>query len=69
MARVGFERTTPVFERAKTVHALDRPATVIGHFSILLTLNKFKTMLMATLLKNLTICFACNIYNILWRGA
>jgi hypothetical protein len=29
--RVGFEATTPVFERAKTVHALDRAATVIGH--------------------------------------
>jgi hypothetical protein len=30
MHRVGFEPTTPVFERAKTVHALDRAATVIG---------------------------------------
>jgi hypothetical protein len=29
MPRVGFEITTPVFERAKTVHALDRLATVI----------------------------------------
>jgi hypothetical protein len=28
--RVGFEPTTLVFERAKTVHALDRAATVIG---------------------------------------
>jgi hypothetical protein len=27
---VGFELTTPVFERTKTVHALDRAATVIG---------------------------------------
>jgi hypothetical protein len=27
---VGFEPTIPVFERAKTVHALDRPATVTG---------------------------------------
>jgi hypothetical protein len=27
--RVGFESTTPVFERAKTVHALDRAATGI----------------------------------------
>jgi hypothetical protein len=27
---MGFERTIPVFERAKTVHALDREATVIG---------------------------------------
>jgi hypothetical protein len=28
---MGFEPTIPVFERAKTVHALDRVATVIGH--------------------------------------
>jgi hypothetical protein len=27
---VGFELPTPVFERAKTVHALDGAATVIG---------------------------------------
>jgi hypothetical protein len=30
MPRVGFEPTILVFERAKTVHALDRAATVIG---------------------------------------
>jgi hypothetical protein len=30
MPRVGFELTTPVFDRAKMVHALDRAATVIG---------------------------------------
>jgi hypothetical protein len=35
MPRVGFESTIPVFERAKTVHALDRAATVIGHTCIL----------------------------------
>jgi hypothetical protein len=29
MPGVRFEPTTPVFERAKTVHALDRAATVI----------------------------------------
>jgi hypothetical protein len=29
MPRVGFEPTTPVFERGKTIHALDRTATVI----------------------------------------
>jgi hypothetical protein len=27
---VGFEPTIPVFERAKTVHALDRVVIVIG---------------------------------------
>jgi hypothetical protein len=30
MPQVGFEHTIPVFERAKTVHALDRTATLIG---------------------------------------
>jgi hypothetical protein len=30
MPRVEFEPTTPVFERAKKVHVLDRAATVIG---------------------------------------
>jgi hypothetical protein len=30
MPQVEFELTTPVFERVKTVHALDRAATVIG---------------------------------------
>jgi hypothetical protein len=30
MRRVGFEPTIPVFERAKTVHALDRAAAVFG---------------------------------------
>jgi hypothetical protein len=34
MRRVGFEPTIPVFERAKTVHVLDRAATVISHKSI-----------------------------------
>jgi hypothetical protein len=30
MPRVGLELTIPAFERAKTVYALDRAATVIG---------------------------------------
>jgi hypothetical protein len=30
MPRVGFEPAIPVFERAKTVPALDRAAIVIG---------------------------------------
>jgi hypothetical protein len=30
MPQVEFEPTIPVFERAKTVHVLDRAATVIG---------------------------------------
>jgi hypothetical protein len=31
MPRVGFEPTTSVFERAKTVHSLDLAATVIDN--------------------------------------
>jgi hypothetical protein len=34
MPRVGFEPTTPVLERAKMLHALDRAATVIGTLSL-----------------------------------
>jgi hypothetical protein len=30
MPRVGVEPTIPLFDRAKTVHALDREATLIG---------------------------------------
>jgi hypothetical protein len=30
MPQLGFEPTKPVSERAETVHALDRAATVIG---------------------------------------
>jgi hypothetical protein len=34
MLRVGFEPMVPVFERAKTVHALDRAATAIGDIRV-----------------------------------
>jgi hypothetical protein len=34
MPRVGFEPTITASERAKTVHALDRSATVTGNESI-----------------------------------
>jgi hypothetical protein len=30
MPHVGFEPTIPVFDKAKTIHALDRAATVFG---------------------------------------
>jgi hypothetical protein len=36
MPRVGFELTIPAFERAKTVHALDHTATVIGNIYLCL---------------------------------
>jgi hypothetical protein len=42
MPKVDFEPTIPVFERAKTVHALDRAATVIGLFSVYFTYIKKK---------------------------
>jgi hypothetical protein len=32
MPWMGFETTIPAFERAKTVHALDRAAIVIGNY-------------------------------------
>jgi hypothetical protein len=35
MPSVGFEPTIPMFKRAKTVHALDHAATMIGIYSIL----------------------------------
>jgi hypothetical protein len=38
MHRVGFEPTTLVFERAKTVHALDRAPTEMGSFIIRIAL-------------------------------
>jgi hypothetical protein len=38
MPRVGFEFTIPVFERAKTIHALDREAPVIGILKLILVL-------------------------------
>jgi hypothetical protein len=45
MTGVGIEPTTPVFKQAKTVHALQRAATVIGfipvHFENIL--NNFQT--------------------------
>jgi hypothetical protein len=34
MLWAGFEPTTPALERAKTVHALDREASVIGMYTV-----------------------------------
>jgi hypothetical protein len=39
MPPVGFEPTIPAFERVKTVHALDRAATVTGKHYYLYTYN------------------------------
>jgi hypothetical protein len=42
MPRVGFETTTPVFERVKTVYALDHAATVIGSGVLLPRANQLE---------------------------
>jgi hypothetical protein len=48
---VGIKHTIPAFERAKTVHALDRAATVIGYCHALLgssvELNGYRSEKMA----------------------
>jgi hypothetical protein len=54
MSRVDFERTIPVFERAKTVHALDHAATVIGYITSL-NQNNQKTEVKETLPNTLTL--------------
>jgi hypothetical protein len=41
MSQVGFEPTTPAFERAKTVHDLDRVATVISRNNYTLIIIPF----------------------------
>jgi hypothetical protein len=40
MTRVGFKPTTPAFKRAKTVHVLDRAATVIGIIYYIIYTNR-----------------------------
>jgi hypothetical protein len=44
MPEVGFEHTIPVLERAKTIHALDRAATVIGKCTLYEHLIKSKCL-------------------------
>jgi hypothetical protein len=43
MPQLGFEPTTPVLEQKKTVHGLDRTATVIGvnHLAIMAFYQQF----------------------------
>jgi hypothetical protein len=38
MPQVGYEPMIPVFERAKTVHTLDRAATLIGSVDLLIVI-------------------------------
>jgi hypothetical protein len=55
MPEVGFEPTNPVFERAKTVHALDRVAIIIGSTRFYLIENSI------TFVKK---CFKCWRFNL-----
>jgi hypothetical protein len=48
MSQVGFESTIPAFERAKTVHALDRAGTVIGIYIYIYTKIQFKIKIILT---------------------
>jgi hypothetical protein len=41
---VGFEPTIPVLKQAKTVHALDRAATVIGIFRAIVFINNWNVV-------------------------
>jgi hypothetical protein len=63
---VGFEPTIPVFERAKTVHALDRAATVIGHWSTAaLILSTFNSDLFTRILHFLNTSLSVTVSTIL----
>jgi hypothetical protein len=54
-SRVRFEPTIPELERAKTVHALDRTATVIGHHQHYHCLFHLRSMLVCTNIFNETV--------------
>jgi hypothetical protein len=68
MTWVGFEPTIPVFEGAKTVHALDRAATVTGN-KYLLGFQKiregFYYLSDSELLKTFLswVVYICGLYN------
>jgi hypothetical protein len=49
MTFVGFEHTVPASERAKTVHALDRSATVTGlyDYKVWILFTEADTLLIA----------------------
>jgi hypothetical protein len=56
MLWLGFEPTIPAFKRAKTVHTLDRAATVIGFFQKMAIINSWNEK------KNYQICFQKNAF-------
>jgi hypothetical protein len=47
MPRVGIEPTIPVFERAKTFHALDLSATVISYYLLIISFDVVQSDLLA----------------------
>jgi hypothetical protein len=44
MSRMGFETTTPAFERAQTVPGLDRAATIFGRMVEWLVTDELETV-------------------------
>jgi hypothetical protein len=66
MPRVEFEPTTPIFERAKAVHALDRAATVIGHFVITVSImaSESITLHLFLIVSCLHVFIVCNFIRI-----
>jgi hypothetical protein len=56
MPSVVFKPTIPVFDQAKTVHALGRAATVIGCCFDIVT--RFFQFMKNTSVKSLVICFS-----------
>jgi hypothetical protein len=65
MPLVGFEPTIPAFERAKTIHALDRAADVICWKISLHTVKHLNEIKYKRFLQNMfplceaNICFSC----------
>jgi hypothetical protein len=70
MPWVGFEPTIPVFEWAKTVHALDRTAIVIGFYGctgIFYTLRELLNLFRFLLLQYSLIGTLSNVQNFTFR--
>jgi hypothetical protein len=66
MHRVGFEPMIPVCERTKTVHTLDRAATVIGQLIVYLSLTRSTGLIKCSTLRMLLdtcVVVACGYYN------
>jgi hypothetical protein len=60
MLRAGFEPTIPVFEREKTVHALDHAASVIGGQKILHAAGNSVLTGIKQILSTVTYTAGCN---------